>query len=240
MSNHGTPLPIGHFAKLSGAVIANLPREMDDLQLALDLADNGEALRIILLDALTRAKLDRTLAALGKKTEPEPVPLLQFLAGTITVASTAKLFNVREHFIINTEKSAAVKIPWIGDNFKEWFLGKTEAPFPGSILNRAELSRSSVDGPIIKEIGGDEKAETTLTEVFSLMLQQPNGENGTLLTNRYANIFYVKDVNGVLRAVGVHWYSDGWHVYALSVARPVAWRAGGQVFSRNSRSPLAA
>ena len=59
----------------------------------------------------------------------------------------------------------------------------------------------SVDGPILAELGGEAKAETTLTEVYSLMEAQKNGENGPLLTNGYANIFYVRDVNGALRAV---------------------------------------
>jgi len=91
-----------------------------------------------------------------------------------------------------------------------------------------------VDAPIIAELGGNEKAETTLTEVFSLMEKQPNGEEGALLNNGWWNILYVKDQNGVLRTVSVCWLVDGWNVYARSVGDPYGWYDGYQVFSRNS------
>ena len=58
--------------------------------------------------------------------------------------------------------------------------------------------------------------------------------NGDLLTNGYANIFYVRDVNGELRAVFVGWGGVGWSVRAYSVGDPDAWRGGDRVFSRNS------
>jgi hypothetical protein len=91
-----------------------------------------------------------------------------------------------------------------------------------------------VDGPIINELGGEAKAETTLSEMFSLMEKQKNGESGVLLNNGYANIFYIRDQNGVLRAVGVDWDDGGWYVGAYSVEDPGGWRVGRQVFSRNS------
>ena len=64
--------------------------------------------------------------------------------------------------------------------------------------------------------------------------QGNKGEDGILLNNGYANIFYIKDQNGVLRPVGVYWCDDGWLVSAYSVGRPSRWDAGGRVFSRNS------
>ena len=59
-------------------------------------------------------------------------------------------------------------------------------------------------------------------------------KNGPLLTNGYANIFYVRDANGVLRAVSVYWYDGGWDEYAVGVAHPNTWFDGRRVFSRNS------
>jgi hypothetical protein len=38
-------------------------------------------------------------------------------------------------------------------------------------------------------------------ERFSIMEKQRNGEAGPLLTDGYANIFYIEDVSGDLRAV---------------------------------------
>ncbi len=157
--------------------------------------------------------------------------------GTVAIAPTKGVFIAREKFVVNTKWNAAVKIAYIWDEFTSWFMDKTEQPFEGSTLKYGTLSRSSVDGPIIAELGGEEKAETTLAEVFALMSAQPNGEKGALLTNGYANIFYVRDAKGVLRAVGVYWAADdcGWRVRARSVTYPNTWRGGDQVFSRNSR-----
>jgi hypothetical protein len=66
------------------------------------------------------------------------------------------------------------------------------------------------------------------------MEKQKNGEGGVLLNNGYANIFYIRDQNRVLRAVGVNWHVDGWNVLADSVEHPRRWNDGDQVFSRNS------
>ena len=66
------------------------------------------------------------------------------------------------------------------------------------------------------------------------MEKQANGGNGELLNDGWANIFYIRDSAGVLWAVHVNWYDDGWGVNASSVSGPRAWYAGDQVFARNS------
>jgi hypothetical protein len=160
---------------------------------------------------------------------PVPEPLLELL-DTVTVPATTERFVARDHF---TGK-APVKISYLGDNFTEWFLNKTEEPFAGSVLAYHRLLKGSVDGPIIAELGGEQEAETTLAEMFALMEKQANGESGALLTNGYANIFYIRDVNGRLRTVRCDWIVDGWGVGAYSVEDPRGWGGGRQVFSRNS------
>lgn len=230
MSKHETPLEIGTFAKLAGTVIANLPRELDP-NLALEFSNNGDALALLFGETFTRENLNRALKTLGKPARE----LLLALVGTTTVAATMIPFVAREHFAVNTKRNAPVKISYLGDNFKEWFLGKTEEPFAGFALNYAKLLRSSVDGPIIAELGGEEKAETTLTEFFSLMKVQRDGQSGFLLNDGCANIFYVRDVNGILRAVSANWSDDGWTVNANPVTSPDEWYGGRRVFSRNSR-----
>lgn len=179
----------------------------------------------------------RLRKAFGKSPEtvilPEPEPLLDFVA-TATISATTGPFIAKDHFVKDTSRKAHVKIFYLGGNFKAWFLGKEE-PFGGSTIRYAKLSRSSADGPIISELGGEEMAETTLAEIYSFMVQQPNGEGGTLLTNGYANIFYVRDVNGVLRAVDAYWGDGGWYVNACPVTDPRGWRDEDQIFSRDSR-----
>jgi len=101
----------------------------------------------------------------------------------------------------------------VGDNFKEWFLDKVEQPMGESTLNYGKLSHSSVDGPIIEELGGKEKAETTLTELFALMEMQRDGDGKS---------------------------GGGWYVSAYPVTDPYAWDGEYRVFSRDSRLPLAA
>jgi hypothetical protein len=171
---------------------------------------------------------------LGLKPLNPPAPPLLIAVGTATVVATTNPFVVRDRIVVNTKKNAPVKISFVSDYFKECFYDKTEEAFGGSTLNYGKLSRSSVDGPIIAELGGEAKAETTVAEVYALMEAQKNGENGSLLTNGYANIFYVRDAKGVLRSVSVLWDDGGWFVYALDVAYPDAWGDDNQVFSRNS------
>jgi hypothetical protein len=159
------------------------------------------------------------------------------LVSTVIVPATSGQFVAKEKFVINTKRNAPVKISYLGDNFKAWFLngdGKTEDPISEQTLRYHKLRQSSVDGPIITELGGEAKAETTLSEMFSLMEKQKHGEDGVLLNNGWANIFYIKDNAGVLRAVGVVWCGGGWRVVADSVEYPSRWDDGGRVFSRNS------
>ena len=66
------------------------------------------------------------------------------------------------------------------------------------------------------------------------MSLQGNGENGALLINGYANIFYVRDINSVPRTVGVYWINGGWDVDTYSIDNPNAWHVVNQIFSRNS------
>ena len=170
-------------------------------------------------------------------TQPKPAPSILELVSTVGVAATTSKFVAKDKFVVNTKRNAQVKISAVWDNFTEWFLsgsGKTEDPISEQTLRYHKLRKSSVDGPIIAELGDEEKSETTLSEMFALMEKQGKGEDGVLLNNGYANIFYIRDQNGVLRAVGVDWDDDGWGVGALSVEASRRWDGGYQVFSRNS------
>ena len=168
-----------------------------------------------------------------KPTEPSPPELLLEPVGTIATSATTSNFVVKEKFTVDTSPGAKAKISGTGSNFDAWFGDKVEDPISKQTLRYRKLRQSSVDGPIITELGGEEKAETTLSEMFSLMAKQGNGEDGVLLNNGWGNIFYVRDNAGVLRPVRVNWFDDGWSVFASSVEDPDGWSDGLQVFSRN-------
>ena len=74
--------------------------------------------------------------------------------------------------------------------------------------------------------------ETSLAQLFALLERQGKGEDGVLLVNGLVNIFYVRDINGVLSAAHVMWSSDGWLLYWYAIERPHRWSDGYQVFSQ--------
>jgi len=162
--------------------------------------------------------------------------LLEF-TGTVVIPATTTMFVAKTKFVVNTDRNAPVKIRYLSDNFIAWFLngdGKTEDPQSEQTLRYHKLRQSSVDGPIIAELGGAEKSETTLSGMFFFMKKQGKGEDGFLLNDGCGNIFHPRDSAGVLRTVDVYWRGDVWRVDAVSALNPVRWRGGCQVFSRIS------
>lgn len=177
-------------------------------------------------EALQKA-VRETLIPGGRDYEP-----LLILAGAITIKPALK-FIVADNFDRIQELMRYVHVT--GD-FKGFFLGKTETMKQGeTTLRYHTLNHDLDDNSIVAELGGETKAEESLAEVYALLAVQPNGEHGTLLNDGHANIFYVRDINGVLRCVSMYWENDhGWILDACSVgmAPGSAWRAGEQVFSR--------
>jgi len=158
--------------------------------------------------------------------------------GNITLPFTTTKFVASEKFVLNTTDSSKTKISYLDRDFKSWFLGKTEEPIGEVNLRYGVMTELANSRRIVEDLGGEEKSETTLTEMFALMEKQGQGEKGDLLNNGWANIFYIKDNTGVLRTVRVFWYVGGWFVGANSVENPFGWSVGYQVFSRNSLESL--
>jgi len=152
---------------------------------------------------------------------------------TFTVPAVIEKYVVKDSIKLDIGKG--INISGFGNNFKEWFFGKIEYPFSGSTVHGRNTNRHIDDGHILTELGGDQ-AITTLTEMYYAIANQPNGESGGPLLNcdGRANIFYVKDVNNILRVVHTDWRDNGWFVHANSVEQTCGWLAGDRVFSRNS------
>ena len=158
---------------------------------------------------------------------PSDPPLLEDI-GTVNTSATTDTLVVSDEFAAGKNG-----ISYVGENFKRWFYPKVEAPSADATLRYARLTRASLDEPIRKEIGVANE-ETTLGQILALIRRRKNSKGGVLLTDGRANIFYIRDAYGTIRAVYVGWGGGGWGVYAYSVSDSSGWAGGHRVFSRNS------
>ena len=94
-------------------------------------------------------------------------------------------------------------------------------------LKSFDLTKKAYDKQIKAEL--PEHHEVELWEIAELIEAQKEGGDGPLLTNGYANIFYVAGF-----AVDVNWYADdrGWFVNAWELD-DYRWGQGDRVFSSN-------
>jgi hypothetical protein len=210
------------YLEFQTAVLKQLPRPGDiDQTTALGWERNQNALKKNLAEVLL---------------PPVLLPSILDLVSTVVIPATTSKFIAKDKFVVNITRNAPVEISVVFENFTNWFLsgdGKIENPIKEQTLCYHKLRKSSVNNLIIAELGGETKAETTLSEMFYLMEKQKNGGRGILLTNGYANVFIIRDQNGVLRIVDVVWRL-GWIIDATSVDVPRGYGLGYQVFSRNS------
>lgn len=149
---------------------------------------------------------------------------------TARIPATAK-FIVRDHF--STGRAGDVSIGSIGEEFKQHFLFKVEAPRVETKLEIHKLKRFSSCKQILVELHG--KEEVTLAEIWELLKRQPNGATGKLLVDGGSNIFFVRNMNGVLMVISIDWdvaTNLGWYIGASSVVDPYQWEDGDRVFSR--------
>ena len=237
--SHGTASQLtvdGAYVEFQLAVLRALPRDIDP-----DIADgwrnNGQSLARVLREAL--------LPPEKPASKPEPQPILRFI-DEVAISARTKQFVPKESYVVNTKRGNHVKIGYIDPDFTEWFGEKVEEPTAEATLCRHVLIRSSAFAPAMKEVeDAGFVTETTPSQLFSMLEQQPDGPKskpGPLLTNGYANLFKMIDVNGVARLVGASWDGDygGWRVYADVASRSYEWVDEDQLFSGNSRVPSAA
>ncbi len=124
------------------------------------------------------------------------------------------------------------------DNFKNWVLSEIPDMIPTfqGTLSKYKLTKNMYDKEILEELGNP--TPFTIGEFAGIMKdlisKQPNGKDGDLLTNGYANIFYVKLADGRVVAVNLRWHSVNreWNCSAddLDVGQ---WDEGYCVFSRS-------
>ncbi|HLD86008.1 MAG TPA: hypothetical protein VJA28_00985 [Patescibacteria group bacterium] len=139
-----------------------------------------------------------------------------------------KEFVAKDYFKVG--ETDGVKIAYLDNDFIQNFLDKTEHNVQAASLKVFRLKKDSFGRQIIIALG--RKHKTALAHLWELLKAQPKGEAGVLLTNGYANIFYIRNTDNILWAVRVRWGGDGWYVCAPSVEYPFRSDAGSQVFGR--------
>jgi len=164
------------------------------------------------------------------------VTVLSDVISSSPIPATTKKFIAKFKFVVNTSKTAKVKISYLNCNFKFGFIDKNEEAFSGSVIDCRDLNRVSVDDLILGELGGRAAAQTTLTEMHAMLERQPYGQKGALLTNGSANIFYITNIKGELCAFGVSWDGDGWDISANYVDNSDKWPSNSRVFYKNPLS----
>jgi hypothetical protein len=156
-------------------------------------------------------------------------PLLK--PGDVVRVPALGRFVASDRFIPDLTPGAPVRIAYLLGGFQRWMMPKVEGSVPAATLQWYELQRNGSDRSMISELGGAEKVETTLSTVFSLMEAQRAGTTGPLANNGFGNTFYVRDTNGELRAVNIHWCDDGWGVEAVQIVRIAEWPIRDRVFA---------
>ncbi len=146
-----------------------------------------------------------------------------------------------------------VRIAHLDHTFFERFVDKIEPAMSASVLRYYDLDAPLCyvgrcqQAMIVHELGGEEGAETTLAALFSLLSRQGKREAGALITDQHCgcgrcgghseygyspNVFYIRDIHGVLCSVRVAWVHDGWCVYAHPVDQAAnSWVPRGRVFA---------
>lgn len=157
------------------------------------------------------------------------------LLGTSQVVASTEEFVAKHMFLVNTDDDAAVKVEGYCANFSARFLsggGKIERLFDASSIRTHKLLKKSLNSVIISELGGKVAAETSLYEIWSMLLKQGVGQEGDLLNDGWWNVFFVRDRSGELCTVGVRWGEKGWYLMAGTAKGLGKWGPDVRVFSR--------
>lgn len=166
------------------------------------------------------ARIRRVLEGNAEIVERTVQKLLTYV--TTIKCSATKKFVAMEHFV-EGQTMDGVKIAYLGQNFKEQFLSKTEKDIPAVDIKISRLSQKSKDLGIRAEIG-EANEEILLANFWQVM--KAHNKVGTWLVG------YIIGGDGNLWAVFARLDSDGWFVGADSVEGPSPWGAGGLFCSR--------
>jgi hypothetical protein len=136
--------------------------------------------------------------------------------------TTEKVVDPKEYF----QKRTGL---YVWGSFKENVLPKAEIVKVGTAytLESFDLIEDTYDKQIEQSLGNKNvfSESDACAIVAHLIDQQPEGKEGVLLTNGYANLFYTPTC-----VISVYWYGGGWYVSGWGRGDD-AWLEGYRVFS---------
>ncbi len=228
MSKHGTPLSIGQFSELAGAVIKALPRDIDP-DVALNWANNGAALKKALRDALcpTVKGRPKSTLALIKTTS---------LGGSKPQKTKACFTSAFWHYRDSDIDS------WFPKEQAEQEHGsvgiyQVQDPKGTTFREMAVAAIQAVPGTSDDEIVTWLKRRgltLTLPQVEVIVERQENGEDTGLGTDGYANFAFVEDAHGDVSVLDFRRGGRRWEVYVHRLGDESRWHAGSRFLLRNS------
>lgn len=125
-------------------------------------------------------------------------------------------------------------ISHLGSDFADWFsLERLESQeVSGQRFLLSGVLRFGVrNDAILNRLGGEEKVESSLSDLFFLLALQRAGQANYLMDNGFANIFFLRDREGVLRVVNLcRRYCGGWVLWAVPLDSPCRWEGSDRVF----------
>jgi hypothetical protein len=161
--------------------------------------------------------------------------------GSVLVHAVSTTFKAVEHFVEKTDSRSRVTFDKsnLDRNFWVQFLrgeGKIEPVEARTELYCYLIKDHLRACDILTAIGDVAKAETTLADLYELLLKQPNGEKGILHAGPHElNLFFIRNLTGELKAVRVHWWNEHWEISigGTTVTDGTGFGAGHKVFLRH-------
>lgn len=165
-----------------------------------------------------------------RKENPWLIAMLQFVK--IIELPAIGTFKPEDHIKVTPArecKTAKVVVAYVSDNIKALIKGRSEPDEKKAGIRIHKLCKASIDALILAELG--ENVKMGFNRVFQMLEKQGHGQEGDLLVDGRANIFYIE---GTDWAVFCRWSSDlgGWSFGGDLILRLCTWDAGSQVVSR--------
>lgn len=151
--------------------------------------------------------------------------------GKFFIIISGEMLTVTEKGFAVGEKTGSARIVDTTPNFRHWF-GGWKVEMTKSHLRSHEIVKEATNKDIIAALGGEKKVELQLSEIFSLMELQGEGQGGVLLVDGKSNTFFARNRHGQLKEIILTWHLAGWQRSAYDLYTAVPAKVGTRIFTR--------